>query len=154
MGKAPPSSFSLKTDPFLEQWHTALTKEKTWMEFVQMIRDDTGPSGVARSHADYFTGPKGRAALLETTQDYVAWMNESGSAITVASADEDEVLHYFYSEKVLSKCNALRSSKQFGKVRRPTGWKTRMGVRKGGGGPKADWTARKKMFSDYIEKEK
>ena len=147
--------FTLSTNAFLPLWAKALKDDATWDQFVDSVMKNNSSDGVAKDHADYFASPNGKASLKSQLVLYREYMGNQGSPLARTTGLDDKKLlnlvkTYFYSDKCLAKCNALRANNNFAKVPKPDGWKNRTGVKKGGGGPKVNWDERVDMFKDLM----
>jgi len=150
-----PKTLQLDTDLFIGHWAEAMKKERTWDQFVQAIIDDNGSKGISNTHDAYFAGPKGVATFTKFWKRYVAWKENQDDPLGKSAKPSDytdEVRFFVVSEAALAKCNALRSNKDFGKARRPSGWKNRVGKMTGGGREAADWGSRKNLMAGFFEK--
>ena len=153
-------TFQLKTDPFIDLWMTALEREHDWKTFVSSVMNDNGSKGIAKTHQSFFESSNGKKALKECLDRWLDWKEHKGEAVKGADGDKDALLqkHYksvvelFYNEKVFAKTASLNSNKNFGKYMRPAGHGDRVGTKKGGGAPKANWKTRRAKMAKWAIK--
>ena len=154
------TNFTLNTNLFLDAWLSNLKNYSTkkngktlpgdWKKFIHGIMKDTGLDGIAENHADYFKGDAGKNALKTYRQEFIAFHDKHG--IDLPKDLDDKVKNFFYNEKCLDKCNALRS--KIKRAMRPEGWQSRPCVGKGGGAKAKDWSSIQKDWAGFIEPEK
>ena len=150
--------FTLPTGKFLFLWAQALRSSYNWSEFITLVENDNGVHGIAKPHDDYFNSKSGKDAMAAQFVLYKDWMDNMGTPLSAKASLTDKKLYdivrsYFYSEKCLAKCNALRANKNLNpRPPKPFGWDGRMGKKKGGGGPKVDWDKRNALFAGLTTK--
>jgi len=150
-------NFTLNTDLFLDLWlsnlknYSTTKKTKTvkgdWKKFVHAVMKDTGPEGISKTHEAYFVSTSGKAALKSYRQEYTAFHDKNG--LDLPKDLDAKVKEFFYNEKCLDKCNAIRS-KMKGAIR-PEGWQNRPCVGKGGGAKKKNWADIRKEWKGFLE---
>ena len=147
-----PKSLSMNTERFLYLWKDNLNshgKQGNWEKFVATVRGDNQEGGIANTHSAFFSGASGKAALKKYEQDFTEF--HTNKDIALPSDIKTAVMTYFYNEKCLDKCNAIRSKKAMKKARRPNGWTTRPCVGKGGGAKAKDWDKVAKGWSGLMD---
>ena len=145
-------NFPLNTQRFLTLWKDNLTsngKTGDWKKFIKTIRGDTQPNGIAHAHAAYFDGKNGIKAIAKYQAEYIQFHEDSG--IDLPKNLDEAVMDYFYNEKVLDKCNAIRSKPAMKKARRPDGWKKRPCVGSGGVKKTINWDDIAKGWSGLMD---
>ena len=148
--------FTLSTKKFITLWVRNLeehppTKTKPsygdWRAFVDSVMNDNGDKGIAKGHKEYFKSTEGALAFAETVSELSKFYESEGEDKSAAKNGK----HFFYSEKCLSKCNAIRSKAEMKGVPRPANWKKREGIsNKRGGAVKTDWNAHAAKFAASI----
>ena len=109
------------------------------------IMKEAHPEGKFPKHDAYFKsaeGAKTRQEYEDRLRDYYKHEGEPIPKDIVGKSYE-----YFYSEKCLAKCNAIKSKKEMSNAPRPSGHKKRLGISdKRGGAPTIKWD---KVFDKF-----
>ena len=148
--------FTLSTSKFITLWVRNLeehppTKDKPgfgdWNSFVASVIADNGDEGISKGHTAYFKSHEGALAFAETVSELADFYKREGLDKDAAKNGK----HYFYSEKCLAKCNAIRSKAEMKNVPRPAKWKDREGVStKRGGAVKTNWKSHADKFAAFM----